>query len=42
MIRGGEEHRKSLSRKQKDSKNREKAKIKVAKIHAQITDSRKG
>ena len=32
---------KNLSRKQKDSKNREKAKIKVAKIHAQITDSRK-
>ncbi|MCA2903426.1 MAG: transposase, partial [Microcystis sp. M035S1] len=26
---------------QKDSKNREKARIKVAKIHAQITDSRK-
>ncbi len=32
---------KSLSRKQKNSKNREKARIKVAKIHAQITDSRK-
>jgi IS605 OrfB family transposase len=32
---------KSLSRKQKDSKNREKVKIKVAKVHAQITDSRK-
>ncbi|GCL52669.1 transposase [Microcystis aeruginosa NIES-3804] len=32
---------KNLSRKQKDSKNREKAKIKVARIHAQITDSRK-
>jgi len=32
---------KSLSRKQKGSKNREKARIKVAKIHAQITDSRK-
>jgi putative transposase len=32
---------KSLARKQKGSKNREKARIKVAKIHAQITDSRK-
>jgi len=32
---------KSLSRKQKGSKNREKARIKVAKIHARITDSRK-
>ncbi len=32
---------KNLSRKQKGSKNREKARIKVAKIHAQITDSRK-
>ena len=32
---------KSLSRKKKGSKNREKARIKVAKIHAQITDSRK-
>ena len=30
-----------LSRKQKGSKNREKARIKVARIHAQITDSRK-
>ena len=29
---------KNLSRKQKDSKNREKAKIKVARIHARITD----
>ncbi|MEC4987579.1 MAG: transposase, partial [Oscillatoria sp. PMC 1068.18] len=32
---------KSLSRKQKGSKNREKARIKVAKIHAKITDTRK-
>ena len=32
---------KSLSRKQKGSKNREKARIKVARIHAQITDNRK-
>jgi len=32
---------KSLSRKQKGSKNREKARIKVALVHAQITDSRK-
>ncbi|MBD2484433.1 RNA-guided endonuclease TnpB family protein [Planktothrix sp. FACHB-1365] len=32
---------KSLSRKQKGSKNREKARIKAAKIHAQISDSRK-
>ena len=32
---------KSLSRKKKYSKNREKARIKVARIHAQITDSRK-
>jgi hypothetical protein len=32
---------KNLSRKQKGSKNREKARIKVARIHAQITDSRK-
>ncbi|WP_125730663.1 RNA-guided endonuclease InsQ/TnpB family protein [Microcystis viridis] len=32
---------KNLSRKQKGSKNREKARIKLAKIHAQITDSRK-
>ncbi|GCA96134.1 transposase, partial [Microcystis aeruginosa 11-30S32] len=32
---------KNLSRKQKGSKNREKARIKVAKIYAQITDSRK-
>jgi len=32
---------KSLSSKQKGSKNREKARIKVAKVHAQITDSRK-
>jgi putative transposase len=32
---------KKLSRKQKDSKNREKARIKVAKIHAKITDTRK-
>jgi len=32
---------KSLSRKQKSSKNREKARIKVAKVHAKITDSRK-
>jgi putative transposase len=32
---------KSLSRKQKGSKNREKARLKVAKIHAKITDSRK-
>ncbi|MDV2998805.1 MAG: IS200/IS605 family transposase ISMae41 [Chroococcopsis gigantea SAG 12.99] len=31
---------KSLKRKQKGSKNREKARIKVAKIHAKITDSR--
>jgi len=30
---------KSLSRKQKGSKNREKARIKVALVHAQITDS---
>ncbi len=30
---------KNLSRKQKGSKNREKARIKVARIHAQITDS---
>jgi putative transposase len=41
IIRDCEEHRKSLSRKQKGSKNREKARIKVARIHAQITDSRK-
>jgi putative transposase len=32
---------KSVYRKQKGSKNREKARIKVAKVHAQITDSRK-
>ena len=32
---------KNLSRKQKGSKNREKARIKLARIHAQITDSRK-
>ncbi|OIP68768.1 MAG: transposase [Oscillatoriales cyanobacterium CG2_30_40_61] len=32
---------KSLSRKQKGSKNREKARIKVARIHAKITDTRK-
>jgi putative transposase len=32
---------KSLSRKQKGSKSREKARIKVAKVHAKITDSRK-
>lgn len=32
---------KSLSRKQKGSNNRNKARIKVAKIHSQITDSRK-
>ena len=32
---------KSLSRKQKGSKNREKARRKVAKIHAKITDTRK-
>ncbi|MGK7946202.1 MAG: RNA-guided endonuclease InsQ/TnpB family protein, partial [Microcystaceae cyanobacterium] len=32
---------KSLSRKQKGSKNREKARRKVARIHAQITDTRK-
>ncbi|MFM6406903.1 MAG: RNA-guided endonuclease InsQ/TnpB family protein, partial [Microcystis sp.] len=32
---------KRLYRKQKGSKNREKARIKVAKIHAQITDNRK-
>ncbi|GBF55242.1 mobile element protein [Microcystis sp. 0824] len=32
---------KSLSRKKKGSKNREKARIKVARIHARITDSRK-
>jgi putative transposase len=32
---------KSLQRKQKGSKNRDKARIKVAKIHAQITNSRK-
>ncbi|MEG4800307.1 RNA-guided endonuclease TnpB family protein [Microcoleus sp. ARI1-B5] len=31
---------KNLSRKQKGSKNREKARIKVAKIHAKITDTR--
>ncbi|CAD5925457.1 transposase [Planktothrix agardhii CCAP 1459/11A] len=31
---------KSLSRKQKGSKNREKARIKVARIHAKITDTR--
>jgi putative transposase len=41
IIRGCERTQKSLSRKQKGSKNREKARIKVAKIHAQITDSRK-
>jgi putative transposase len=41
IIRDCEEHRKSLSRKQKGSKNWEKARIKVARIHAQITDSRK-
>ena len=41
IIRDCEGHRKSLSRKKKDSKNREKARIKVARIHAQITDSRK-
>jgi putative transposase len=32
---------KNIYRKQKGSKNREKARIKVAKIHAKITDSRK-
>lgn len=32
---------KSLSRKQKGSKNREKARIRLAKIHAKITDTRK-
>jgi putative transposase len=32
---------KSFSRKKKDSKNREKARIKVARIHTQISDSRK-
>jgi putative transposase len=31
---------KALSRKQKDSRNRDKARLKVAKIHAQIRDSR--
>ncbi len=31
----------SLSRKKKGSKNREKARIKVARIHAKITDNRK-
>jgi putative transposase len=41
IIGDCEGHRKNLSRKQKGSKNREKARIKVAKIHAQITDSRK-
>ena len=41
IIGDCEGHRKSLSRKQKGSKNREKARIKVARIHAQITDSRK-
>jgi putative transposase len=35
------QEQKSLSRKQKGSKNREKARIKVARIHAKITDSRK-
>jgi len=33
--------KKSLSRKQKDSKNRERARIKIALVHAQITNSRK-
>jgi putative transposase len=32
---------KALSRKKKDSKNREKARVKVAKIHLKISDSRK-
>lgn len=32
---------KNLSRKQKGSKNREKARVKVAKIHLKISDSRK-
>ena len=32
---------KSLSRKQKGSSNRHKARLKVAKVHAQITDARK-
>jgi putative transposase len=32
---------KSLSRKQKGSKNRDKARLKVAKVHAQISDARK-
>ena len=41
IIGDCERRKKNLSRKQKDSKNREKAKIKVARIHAQITDSRK-
>jgi len=31
---------KALSRKQKDSKNREKARLKVAKVYAEISDSR--
>ncbi len=33
---------KALSRKQKGSRNRDKARLKVAKIHAQIRDSRQG
>jgi putative transposase len=32
---------KALSRKQKGSKNRDKARLKVAKVHAQISDARK-
>ncbi|CCI19145.1 transposase (fragment) [Microcystis aeruginosa PCC 9807] len=41
IIGDCERRKKNLSRKQKGSKNREKARIKVARIHAQITDSRK-
>ncbi|MBD2579489.1 RNA-guided endonuclease TnpB family protein, partial [Oscillatoria sp. FACHB-1406] len=33
-------YQKALSRKQKGSNNREKARLKVAKVHAQITDAR--
>jgi putative transposase len=41
IIGDCEGHRKSLSRKQKGLKNREKARITLARIHAQINDSRK-
>ncbi|GET37270.1 transposase [Microseira wollei NIES-4236] len=40
-YRGLRQAQKSLARKQKGSKNRDKARIKLAKIHAKIADTRK-